>query len=80
MDLACKILDIIKNKKIQKATAPMCARWNQTTGPLGPYRFEACTHHLVGLCTQNKICFIGGGEFREETMNTVVTPVVLMMA
>jgi hypothetical protein len=39
----------------------MCARWNRTTGPLGPYRFEACTHHRAGSCTQNKIWFIGGG-------------------
>ncbi len=28
-----------------------CARWNRTTGPLSPYRFEACTHHQAGSCT-----------------------------
>ena len=28
-----------------------CARWNWTTGPLSPPRFEALTHHQAGSCT-----------------------------
>ena len=28
-----------------------CARWNRTTGPLSPYRFEACTHYQARSCT-----------------------------
>ena len=31
-----------------------CARWNRTTGPLSPYRFEACTHHQAGSCTHTQ--------------------------
>ena len=42
-----------------------CTRWNRTTGPLSPYRFEACTHHQAGSCTHP--FWAGRGEFREET-------------
>ena len=33
---------------------PSCARWNRITRPLSLYRFEACTHHQAGSCTQKK--------------------------
>ena len=31
-----------------------CARWNRTTGPLGPHGFEARAHHQAGSCTPDR--------------------------
>ena len=40
------------NLSHETSTKRTCARWNRTTGPPGPPRFEALTHHQAGSCTQ----------------------------
>ncbi len=45
-------LSLLCQRPNKKPTMDLtCARWNRTTGPLSPYRFEACTHHQAGSCT-----------------------------